>query len=1190
MKKIRIFISSPGDVLQERIIAKKVITELNKTFSKYFIIEPLLWEDMPLLASSSFQEGIDQIINKYAIDVAVFILWSRLGSNLGNSYLKSDGTPYQSGTEYEFDMMMEAFRKNGRPQIMVYIKDTPLKDRLLHAQDDDLEEVIRQHGAVKNFIKEHFHDEETGTNYAYTIFGEEVSFGTRLKTHLTNILLEAIGTNDLVIEWQGNPYVGLDSYEPEQSSIFFGREKAVNSMMSVVLGELANCRMPSIILLGESGSGKSSLVKAGLFPLLQNLDNSQQFILEKTTPALLGENLYVNFVSLFFKNYEQLKDNPVYDEMIKGIPENYNFSHLEFALKNYESHVIPVLFIDQFEELFSDTRISEEQRLMILRLIRGLTETRHVFLVISMRNDFYSKFASYSDLSKIKQMVSMTCDVPTMDTTELASVVREPARMAGLEWEVGRNGHSLDMEIVNEATQIKNLPLIEFALSELYKSRDEKGILTFEAYNKIGGLKGAFTNYANGVYDSLSEEEKKAFLDILGRVVTISRTDDKTFVRKTVLLSECESSSVHTGVIRKLVDAHIFTSGKNLKGEAIFTIAHEMLLTEWDVIKRWTNQEHSFISDNDYYEKCARHWLETGKSHSLLLKDKVSVLKAEYFYYWWHDLCSSSTKNFLEKSFFRCGLFKKIFLAIIAVSCSLFFLYTLFSGKFFKDGVLFGGWNIIECIVFICPIWTIVYSYFKCGPYYKVSKTIRNAWILFFAFQFISLIINFIFFRDKNNAVIAGSDILTIPVVLLVVIDTINKRQIRKKWAVKKFKVPLLYFIFNWDRYKVLSPFLASFILLISLLFMYMACEESKRNEAATAHADNLFDILEENEDALNRGFFYETNENRADYLKNVFNSALEDSTSVNDRQFELARTFYYRCIPDSALALLKHATLPEHLTLKAKAFLQKGKFKEAAQCLNMPCKSLVSALPQHWMNLEDPLDIFMLAGDVKSAKQYCEALLTKYEALRGTGFMYRINAVLAIPDNMDAVKDNYIKYMKYLTGSGEDEQPIGNLISLSSFVMAKRLSASQAYDIINAYNEEVNKFPKDSPQAKSVENIINLAVCNSPTQPWQNWINGSWRALQSFVDSSVWMYDFSFEEGAVIFKEYSQLDDGLLYVEEYQACPCRFVKFGNYEAFEAITPKGHILFQIISSSETAFTGYFDVDEKHSVLWTFERR
>lgn len=124
MKKLRIFISSPGDVQQERISAKKVITELNKTFAKHIILEPLLWEDMPLLATSSFQEGIDQIVNKYSIDIAIFILWSRLGSTLGKSYLKSDGSPYFSGTEYEFDMMMEAFRKNGYPRIMVYIKDT----------------------------------------------------------------------------------------------------------------------------------------------------------------------------------------------------------------------------------------------------------------------------------------------------------------------------------------------------------------------------------------------------------------------------------------------------------------------------------------------------------------------------------------------------------------------------------------------------------------------------------------------------------------------------------------------------------------------------------------------------------------------------------------------------------------------------------------------------------------------------------------------------------------------------------------------------------------------------------------------------------------------------------------------------------------------------------------------------------
>ena len=121
--------------------------------------------------------------------MAIFILWSRLGSTLGKSYLKSDGSPYISGTEYEFDMMMEAFRKNGHPRIMVYIKDTPIKDRLLYAKDTELEEVIKQHSAVKDFIKEHFHDSDTGASYAYTSFGETVSFESRLKTHLTNIIL-----------------------------------------------------------------------------------------------------------------------------------------------------------------------------------------------------------------------------------------------------------------------------------------------------------------------------------------------------------------------------------------------------------------------------------------------------------------------------------------------------------------------------------------------------------------------------------------------------------------------------------------------------------------------------------------------------------------------------------------------------------------------------------------------------------------------------------------------------------------------------------------------------------------------------------------------------------------------------------------------------------------------------------------
>lgn len=76
MKKLRIFISSPGDVQQERMIAKRVISELSRVYQDYVILEPILWEDLPLEATGSFQEGIDYFLNQSPIDIAVFILWS----------------------------------------------------------------------------------------------------------------------------------------------------------------------------------------------------------------------------------------------------------------------------------------------------------------------------------------------------------------------------------------------------------------------------------------------------------------------------------------------------------------------------------------------------------------------------------------------------------------------------------------------------------------------------------------------------------------------------------------------------------------------------------------------------------------------------------------------------------------------------------------------------------------------------------------------------------------------------------------------------------------------------------------------------------------------------------------------------------------------------------------------------------
>jgi len=112
---IKIFISSPSDVLYERQIAKRIIAKLGKEFSASAKLEALLWEDMPLQVTASFQEGIDEIVKANLVDIAVFILWSRLGTPLDEKFLKADGSRYKSGTEYEFEVMYAANQRSGAP-------------------------------------------------------------------------------------------------------------------------------------------------------------------------------------------------------------------------------------------------------------------------------------------------------------------------------------------------------------------------------------------------------------------------------------------------------------------------------------------------------------------------------------------------------------------------------------------------------------------------------------------------------------------------------------------------------------------------------------------------------------------------------------------------------------------------------------------------------------------------------------------------------------------------------------------------------------------------------------------------------------------------------------------------------------------------------------------------------------------
>jgi hypothetical protein len=642
MRTLRIFISSPGDVAEERERAKQVIEGLRRRYAGVFELKHLLWEGLPLQADMSFQQGIDIVLSaEQGVDMAVFVLWSRFGS-------LQDGSKHRSGTEREFDLMFAAREQSGgrRPALLVYTRsdDTSFGERLRGKPTVTQQDLIAQKAMVERFISEQFQDEATGRNLrAYHSFDRPVTFSHRLREHLTSLLDEWAG-GELVqavwdVEKDGPPFLGLEAFQPQHADVFFGREAEILEARHL-LREQARKGCAFVLLSGASGSGKSSLARAGVLPALVDNELDEHVAAWRTlvvAPSELGGDPVAGLMRRLAAE-EVLPELRGDDEDWRTLLE-WSGRDAEVTLRlklkeafrrvaeKREGGVRVLVVLDQLEELLVDpvpagggqpmAGDAAGRRRKFLEVVEILCRSGWVWMVATVRSDFSTQVQAEPVLVRLTEGGGlMAVLAPEVDA--LRRIIEGPARLAGLTFEV-REGQSLADRILGDvAHRAELLPLLGNLLRDLFERRAAGGVLTWAVYESLGGVEGALARKDMEVFEALRKGSEQVVEELWPLLVSQNLAGERTAMRTWASMAQLNRNARRRMVVEALVGARFLSTGVK-DGEAVVALAHDSLLHLWHRPRRWLAANQDFLRERAYLRMDMDRWKASGRRKDHLL-------------------------------------------------------------------------------------------------------------------------------------------------------------------------------------------------------------------------------------------------------------------------------------------------------------------------------------------------------------------------------------------------------------------------------------------------------------------------------------------------------------------------------------------------------------------------------------------
>ena len=399
-----------------------------------------------------------------------------------------------------------------------------------------------------------------------------------------------------------SPYQGLAFFDVGDADHFFGRERLTTELVDTLKDH------HFLAVVGASGSGKSSVVRAGVVAALKTgaIAGSDTWSITIVTPT--ARPLLTLAAALTHDSESVTATTTLVDDMTKD-PRSLDIFAARLVAKRKAPRLL--LVIDQFEELFTLCKDAGERKAFVDNLLTAAAPDGVTTVLLTLRADFYAHCAEFETLR-----VALAHDqvyIGAMSPEELRAAIENPAGQGGWDVEPGLTNRMLkDM-----AGESGALPLLSHALNETWRRRSGR-LLTLQGYEAAGGVQGAIATTANTMYDKLSPAEQATARNVLVRLTELGEGVQDT--RRRAPMVELASLPEVGAVLQKLEDARLVTAEREGDQATYVDVTHEALIRQWPLLRQWLDDDREGLRVHRRLTEAAEEWATLQRDPGALLR------------------------------------------------------------------------------------------------------------------------------------------------------------------------------------------------------------------------------------------------------------------------------------------------------------------------------------------------------------------------------------------------------------------------------------------------------------------------------------------------------------------------------------------------------------------------------------------